>query len=151
MKKIINTKTSLKKHRAEIDKKLIQKLKMFAVILLLMTATSIYEMLISDIKLLWILFGIILGITIGVIIGRMIHVEWHEEDNKVIGRLDVIGAIVLATYIAASMYRHWIFAHWFSGNMLTAFTLSFIEGIMIGRIISLRLNIKKVLIKQGKM
>ena len=141
-------KSGLKKH---IDKKLIRRIRMLIIILLVMAGALVYEILTSHINLLWVLLGLILGSIIGFIVGRMFSIEWHEGKEKVIGRLDVIGIIVLVIYIAVSVTRHWIFAHWFVGAILTAFTLSFVEGVMLGRILSLRFNIKRVLVEQGKM
>ena len=147
----MNIKSGLKKHIDKIDKKLIRRIRMFAVILFVMAGALVYEILTSHINLLWVLLGLILGFIIGSIVGRMFSIEWHEEEKKVIGRLDVVGIVVLIIYIAVSITRHWVFAHWFVGAILTAFTLSFVAGVMLGRLLSLRFNIKRVLIEQGKM
>ncbi len=138
----------IKKH---IDKKLVRRMIMFAIILTIMTGVLVYEIFISNINLLWIIVGIVAGIFIGFIAGRIFTIEWSKEKKVVVGRLDLIGGIVLTLYILVSIGRSWIFAHWFKGMMLTAFTFSFIEGAMIGRLLSMRFNIKRVLIEQDKI
>lgn len=138
----------LKNH---VDKKLIRRIKILILVFVVMTGALMYEIFLSDINPLWLLLGVGSGFSIGFLAGRMFSIEWHPEDKKVIGRLDLIGAIVLVLYIGVSIARHWVFAHWFAGATLTAFTFSFIEGAMLGRIASMRLNIKRVLVEQGKI
>lgn len=143
-------KLNLKTEISKIDKKLIKKIKMLLLILFIMAGVLIYEILLSHINPLWILLGLSIGFIIGAIIGRIISVQWHEEDSKVIGRLDLLGGIILVIYIILSISRHWLFAHWFTGPALTAFTVSFINGVMLGRLFNLRFHIKRVLIEQSE-
>jgi hypothetical protein len=147
----MNIKSSLKEHVDKIDKKLVRRIRMLVIILLVMVGVLVYEILTSHINLFWVLLGIVSGLIVGLIVGRMFSIRWHEENEKVIGKLDVIGGIVLIIYLAVSIVRNWIFAHWFVGAILTTFTISFVTGVMLGRILSLRFNIKRVLIEQGKM
>lgn len=144
----MNIEETSKKH---VDTKLLRRLKILAIIVLIMTVVLVYDILTSHINILFIIIGLVVGIGIGIIVGRMFSIEWHVEDSKVISRLDLIGGIVLVIYIALSIFRSWIFAHWFTGAILSAFTISFVEGVMIGRILSLRFFIKKVLTEQGKL
>lgn len=139
IEKILNIKTE------KLDKKLMRKIKFLIAFLVLMSGALIYETALSEISYLFVLVGLIIGISTGIVVGRMFNIEWHEEKDKVIARLDIIGIIILIIYIAISIARNWIFAHWFAGLKLTAFTFSFAEGVMIGRIISFQFNIKKVL------
>jgi len=135
----------------KLDKRLLRKIRFLLFFLIVMSGALIYETAISEISYAFILLGLIVGVAIGIIVGRMFNIQWHEEKDKVIARLDVIGIVILVLYILVSIARQWIFAHWFTGIKLTAFTFSFAEGVMIGRIISFQFNIKKVLIKEGKM
>ena len=137
--------------RKYIDKKLLRRIIMLAAILLVMTGILIYEILFSDIHILFIIFGIIIGLIVGSIVGRIFSIEWHTESSKVVSRLDIVGGIILFIYIILSIFRHWIFAHWFEGITLSVFTFSFVEGVMVGRILSLRFSINKVLVEQGKL
>ncbi len=134
-----------------IDSKLIRRLKILVIILVVMSGILIYEVYISHIKVLTLIFGVLFGLAIGFIAGRMFSIEWHVEDRKVIGRLDRIGIVVLVLYIAFSVSRHFIFEHWLKGAVLSAFTISFVEGAMLGRILSMRFHIKRVLTEQGKI
>ncbi len=144
-------KTDLTEHKDNIDKKLIRRLRIFFFILCAMIFVSIYQIFVSDIHFLWVCLSVVLGIAVGLVAGRMFSIEWHEEQKVVVGRLDLIGGIVLVLYILFSIARHSIFEHWFTGAKLSAFTLCFVDGAMLGRITSMRFHIKKVLREQGKM
>ena len=41
------------------------------------------------------------------------------------------------------------FGHWIHGSVLTAFTYSILAGVMIGRIVGMRLKIKNILSEQS--
>jgi len=140
-----------KKLEPHINSRLIRRLKMLGTILLIMAAVAVYEIFLSQIRLYWVLLALLIGLLVGYIVDRSFAIEWHAEREEVVGRLDLIGGIILALYIILSMARHWIFSHWFAGAKLTAFTFSFAEGVMLGRLFSLRFNIKKVLSDNGKI
>ena len=134
-----------------IDKKLLRRLRLFVAVLAIMSGILVYEVYISHIKILLLVLGFVFGTGIGLVAGRMFSIEWHVEDKKVIGRLDRIGIVVLVLYIVFSISRHFIFQYWLTGAILSAFTFSFIEGAMLGRILSMRFSIQKVLTEQGKV
>jgi len=135
----------------QLDKRLIGKLRNLIIFLLIMSGALVYETAISEISYIFIILGVSIGIIIGFLAGRMFNVQWHEEKDKVIARLDFIGIVIFILYATVSLSRNWIFAHWFAGTKLTAFTFSFAVGAMIGRIISFKFNIKKALIKKDKL
>ncbi len=143
----INIEPEFKKH---LDKKLARRMRILTIILCVMTGVLVYNMYISHIRFLLVFLGVVLGCIVGFLAGRMFLIKWREEDSKIISNIDLLGGIVLAIYITVSIARSWIFAHWFKGLILTSFTFSFIEGAMIGRLLSMRFNIKKILSEQGK-
>lgn len=143
----MNIEPDFKKH---LDKKLARRMRILTIILCVMTGVLAYNMYISHISLLLVFLGVALGCAVGFFAGRMFLIKWSEEDSKIIGNIDLLGGIVLVLYVAVSIARSWIFAHWFKGVILTSFTFSFIEGAMIGRLLSMRFNIKKILSEQGK-
>lgn len=134
-----------------VDKKLIRRIKILIIILVIMSGALTYEIFLSKINILWVLIGVLFGVGVGALAGRMFSIEWHKGESKVIGRLDVVGGIVLVLYISFSIARSWIFEHWFKGLALSAFTFSFAEGAMLGRILNMRFSINKVLTEQGKI
>jgi hypothetical protein len=79
----------------------------------------------------------------------MFIIHWHEEKAKVVSRFDMIGIFVMVLYVAFSASRTWLFGHWIHGSVLTAFTYSILAGVMIGRIVGMRLKIKNILSEQS--
>jgi hypothetical protein len=145
-KKIINF-LNIQEHpvKKHIDRKLIFRIRIFYVIGILLTGLMLYEVLEGIIGIELSLGGFLLGLFLGFIATRMFIIHWHEERAKVVSRFDKIGIIILLLYVAFSASRTWLFGHWIHGSVLTAFTYSILAGIMIGRIVGMRLKIKNIL------
>lgn len=143
-KKVLNFRNikeqSAKKH---IDRKLIFRIRIFYMIGIILTELMLFEVLKGIIGIELSLVGFLLGLFLGFIATRMFIIHWHEERAKVVSRFDTIGIIVMLLYVVISASRTSLFGHWIHGSVLTAFTYSILAGIMIGRIVGMRLKIKK--------
>ena len=152
MKKIIN---KVKENRdiadRHFDKKLRRRLRIFYAMIAVFIIITIYKLLIHDITLLLTITALTIGTIAGFIFGRMFKISWHNETEKVISRLDKIGLIFLVLYITADLGRKWFFGHWLQGAQLNAFALIFVGGLIFGRLISIRKNIKRVLTEENKI
>jgi hypothetical protein len=148
-KKILNF-LNIKEHPAKkhIDRKLIFRIRIFYVIGILLTGLMLYDVLENIIGIELSLGGFLMGLFLGFIATRMFIIHWHEERAKVVSRLDTIGIVIMLLYVAFSASRTWLFGHWIHGSVLTAFTYSILAGIMIGRIVGMRLKIKNILSEQ---
>jgi len=148
-KKILNS-LNIKEHPAKkhIDRKLIFRIRIFYVIGIILTGLMLYDVLEGIIGVELSLGGFLLGLFLGFIATRMFIIHWHEESAKVVSRFDTFGIIIMLFYMAFSVSRAWLFGHWIHGSILTAFTYSILAGIMIGRIVGMRLKIKNILSKQ---
>jgi hypothetical protein len=142
---------NIKEHPAKkhIDRKLIFRIRIFYVIGVLLTGLMLYEVLEGIIGIELALGGFLLGLFLGFIATRMFIIHWHEERAKVVSRFDTIGIFVMLLYVAFSASRAWLFGHWIHGSVLTAFTYSILAGVMIGRIVGMRLKIKNILYEQS--
>jgi hypothetical protein len=149
-KKISNF-LKIKEHPAKkhIDRKLIFRIRIFYVIGILLTGLMLYDVLEGIIGLELSLGGFLLGLFLGFIATRMFIIHWHDEKAKVVSRFDTIGIFVMLLYVAFSASRTWLFEHWIHGSVLTAFTYSILAGVMIGRIVGMRLKIKNILSEQS--
>jgi hypothetical protein len=145
-KKIVNF-LNIKEHPAKkhIDRKLIFRIRIFYVIGIILTGLMLYDVLEGIIGFELSLGGFLLGLFLGFLATRMFIIHWHEERAKVVSRLDTIGIIVMLIYMTFSLSKAWFFGHWIHGSVLTAFTYSILAGIMIGRILGMRLKIKNIL------
>jgi F0F1-type ATP synthase membrane subunit c/vacuolar-type H+-ATPase subunit K len=135
--------------RKFVDKKLIIRLRLFAIIFLLMTGVGIYDVVMGNLPLLVAIAALGSGIGIGLIVGRAMNVVWHEETNKAITKMDKFGVIILVCYIVFAVFRKKLFAHWLAGHQLSAFIIFLSAGIMLGRLITIRGRLFKVLKGQG--
>ena len=139
-----------KQRKQFVDKKLIFKLRLFIILFTGMLSISIYEAFQSYISFGWAIVGFIAGGAIGLLIGWGANVIWHEEANKVITKMDILSGVILVVYIIFAILRRWIFRHWFSGNELSAFIFCLSSGVMMGRFLSIRRQVVKILKAQGK-
>jgi hypothetical protein len=132
-----------------VDKKVIRRLYIFAIIFLGMFGFGVYDIFIGNLPVLLGILALFSGIAAGLLVGRAFNVVWHEEAGKAITKMDVFGVIILVAYIAFAIFRRRIFGHWLHGSQLSAFVVFFSAGIMLGRLLTLRMMIIKVLKEQG--
>jgi hypothetical protein len=140
----------MKSHRrTHIDKKLLIRLRMFAFIFLVMAGVGVYNVLVGNVRLVLALSALGGGILVGLIVGRANRIIWHEEDGKAIAKMDAFGIMILVAYIVFAIFRKQIFGHWLAGHELSGFIIWFSSGIMLGRLLTLRKMVIKVLRGQG--
>jgi hypothetical protein len=149
-KKVLNF-LKTKEHPAKkyIDRKLIFRIRIFYLIAIILTGLMLYDVLEGIIGIELSIGGFLLGLLLGFIATRMFIIHWHDEKAKVVSRFDTIGIFVMLLYVAFSASRTWLFGHWIHGSVLTAFTYSILAGVMIGRIVGMRLKIKNILSQQS--
>jgi hypothetical protein len=135
-----------KKH---VNKKLIFKLRRLAVFFVIITSIILFDIFKGFINPFLALAGIITGFSIGTFLGRYSNIHWHEETGKVISRWNTITIIILVAYLAFAFSKRWIFGHWIHGPALTAFSFSVACGVMTGRIVSIRKQIRGILKERG--
>ncbi|MDH4198787.1 MAG: hypothetical protein OEV66_00250 [Spirochaetia bacterium] len=137
--------------REHVDKKLRRRITMFIVIVSSILSVAVYNIAMNKITPLPSLLGLCAGTIIGLVAGRMFKMSWDEETEKVVSRLDRIGVIFLVLYIAIEIGRKWVFGYWMHGAKLNAFGLIFLGGLLLGRLLTMMKNIKKVLIQEEKL
>ena len=93
--------------------------------------------------------GFLVGFLAGLILSRMCRLDWNEETTKVVSQLDLIGRIILATYISFIVGRNWIFGYWVQASDLMGFILCFTAGTMIGRVDATRRGVRLALYAVG--
>lgn len=100
---------------------------------------------------LLIVLGIMGGFVIGSVVGRYSNIHWHEETSKVVSKIDKISIIILILYITFSFSKKWFFGHWIHGPALSALSFSIAAGVMAGRILTIRKQIRGILIERGHL
>ena len=150
-KSIQKLKQKRKIAKQHIAPKLLKRLKIFAVIITVIISIVIYKLFLGELGLPLAGIGLFIGTTIGLIAGRMFKIHWDTETEKVVSKLDKIGVIFLILYIAIEIGRKWLFGYWLHGSELNAFGLIFLAGLLLGRLLAMLKNIRKVLIQEEKI
>ncbi len=78
-------------------------------------------------------------------------ITWNEEAEKVVGKMDRVGIIILILYILFAITRKWIFSHWLTGHALSTFVLSVSCGAIISRLWFVRRKIRDTLKRAGRL
>lgn len=141
---------SRSERRQYVEKKLIFRLRMFAVIFFIMCSIAVYDIYMGYLNPVFGMGGMAGGIALGLLVGRAYNVVWHEEANKAISKMDAYGIAIIVAYILFAIFRKKLFGYWLHGPQLSAFVLCFSSGIMLGRLLTLRRRIKKVLKSQDR-
>ena len=113
--------SSRKEVAAYVHKKLLFRLRRLAVFFIIAIAILIYEISENYLAGYLVIAGVIFGFCIGYIVAKRMHkITWDEEADKVIGKMDRVGIIILIIYILFAVTRRWIFSHWLGGHALSA-------------------------------
>ncbi len=131
--------------RDYVERKLLFRLRIFAVVALVMLVALAVSTWRGQIDLLWILGGLSGGLLLELVVSRMFYLSWDEAGSEVVGRIDWVGGLILALYLVFSLGRTWVFGHWAEGATLAAVTLSISAGVMVGRVLGMRRGIRNIL------
>jgi hypothetical protein len=129
----------------KIDKRLISRLRIYLIVMLVMLVVIVIEVLRGAFSIQWALLGIIIGILIGVVVARMYSLSWDEETNIVVGEIDRIGAVILVVYLIFIFTKSYFLGYAVQGANLFAIILGITTGTMLGRVLSTRQNINRIL------
>lgn len=138
-------KKPLRKHSHHIDKKLKFRLRLYALISLIMLGIVIYEIFIKILPTEFAAVGIFIGLFIGVITARMRHLSWDKDAKKIVSRLDVVGIIILVFYMGFVFLRSRLIGIFVQGPVVGAVGFSITAGVMFGRIVGTRNAIMEIL------
>ncbi len=134
-----------------MEGRLSRRLSVFFIITSILFLVVFYDIFEGQISTLLACAGFAFGVIIGLLAGRMFVIFWHPETEKVVSRLDKIGVVILVLYISLEVGRKWVFGHWLHGAELNAFGLSILTGLLLGRLLSMAMKIKKILIAENKI
>ena len=136
--------------RQYVHRKLLMRLRMFALVFTGMCAAVAYQLLAYGGQPWPAVAAGGAGLAVGLLVGRLSKVLWHEEAAQVVAKMDKLGGVVLAGYLVVALSRRWVLGHWFVGHELTAVTLAFTAGVMLGRLLATRREVKRVLKTQTR-
>ncbi len=71
------------------------RLRIYSIVAIILLIFIAYEVSLGTITILLAILGIIVGLIIGSILGRVFRLDWDEQNNKVTGYIDLIGAFLI--------------------------------------------------------
>jgi len=104
--------------KQHIDRKLRIRLRIYVVILMIMTEVSIYKLLSYTLNIWYVIIGLILWIWLGQIAGRIFTIVRHPGSEQVISHMDNRGIAILIIFILIELNKKILFAHRLQGNQL---------------------------------
>ena len=133
----MNEKDEIKIRHQHIDSKMKIRLRIYSLIAIILLIFVGYEVSLGTISIQLAILGIVVGLIAGSILGRVFRLDWNEENSKVIGYIDGIGALIIIMYI--------IFVLTEIHYLQTVLVLSVFAGAMLGRVLITRHNMTKIL------
>jgi hypothetical protein len=133
----MNEKEELSLRRQHIDSKMKTRLRIYSLIAIILLIFIAYEVSLGAITILLAILGIVVGLIIGSILGRVFRLDWDEQNSKVIGYIDGIGALLIILYIIFLLTE----IHY----LQTDFVLSVFAGVMLGRVLITRHHLTNIL------
>jgi len=131
--------------RQHVDRRILIQLRIFTIIFLVMVGVVVADLLRNKLSLNLALVGILIGIVLGGVRSRMYCFSWDEQAMKVVARIDLIGGIILALYLAFMVGRNWLFEYWLQATTIAAFGLAVSAGTMFGRVLGTSRGVQKIL------
>lgn len=141
---LLNSRTG-KNAKEFVERKLLLRLKLFFGLFALLVTVIFYEVARHHITGPTAIGAMMLGMMIGAAFVRRKRIYWEEETAKVIARMDRVGVALLALYIAFAIIRHLFLGHWVHGTQLIGFSFSLAAGTMLGRLLTMRSQIRQIL------
>jgi len=128
-----------------IDRRIVNKVLIMGGIALIMLVFVVVDVAQGTLGLGWAVGGLLAGVAVGVVASRSQRIQWDEQTDHVVARLDWIGAVILAGYIASTLARDWVLGHWAQGPALAALGLSVTAGALAGQALGTRYGVRAVL------
>jgi hypothetical protein len=133
----MNEKDELSLRRLHIDSKMKTRLRIYSLVAIILLIFVAYEVSLNTITIPLAILGLVIGLIVGSILGRMFRLDWDEENSKVIGYVDGIGAFIIIMYIIFVVSK----IHYLG----FVFIMSITAGTMLGRVLITRHNMTKIL------
>ncbi len=137
-----------KKMRPHLHRYLRLRLGIYLVIAIVVGVFVIFNSVRNSIPGVFAIVGVLFGIVIGALFSRIHKISWDEKASKVIARMDVFGIVIMILYTLFEIFREKIVGKFVGQADVTVTSFSVLTGIMYGRVIGIRGNIKNVLNKK---
>jgi hypothetical protein len=123
-----------------------RRIRIFLIMGGVMALIVLRDIAIGQIDVLLAVISVVLGGAVGYFSSRIFHLSWNKDGAQIIGKIDMIGWIVLGGYVLFEVVRNLLFETVFhTGFSTTAITFAFVAAALVGRVLGLRGRILKIL------
>jgi hypothetical protein len=137
---------ALHKH---IHRRILTQIGIIAVVALVLAVAVVRDAFAGTIGLLPLIIAAAVGLAVGYAAGRMFLLIWHESTQKVIMRMDRTSIILIVLYVIFRVFSTKLLGDYFSGAPLSAISFAVLDGILVGRFLSMWRGISRILREQG--
>ncbi len=135
-----------KKHYTKyVHKSLQVRFGIYVIVSALLLIVFIVRIVLSRINVFLPVGGFLAGGLLGIFLTRIYKIDWDENANKVMFRLDLYSIIILILYIVFEIYREKIVEQFVNGPAVAITSFSVLTGIIIGRVLGMRRKIIGIL------
>ncbi|MDB4991915.1 MAG: hypothetical protein JWL75_160 [Parcubacteria group bacterium] len=137
------------KLRTYLHKRILWQLAVIFIAAVFLLIAVIRDAVVGDISVVPILIAMIVGLGVGYLSGRIFGLAWHAETSKVIMTMDKMSIILIVLYIIFRVFSAQILGDYYNGETLSALSFAVLDGLLIGRLVSMWRRIRVIWIEQG--
>ncbi|MEO6020741.1 MAG: hypothetical protein ABIP45_10890 [Knoellia sp.] len=131
---------------APVDHSIRLRMRIYSIIFLVTSLIVIVRgVLLGWVGLIPVASCLAIGLTVGLVASRTYAMRWDEESGTVVGRIDLIGGVVLLGYILISLFRSRLVGIWLPGTVASVAGLAVVAGVMGGQVIGTGHGIGRIL------
>lgn len=132
--------------REHVHPNLRRRMRIFLVIGFAMSLLVLWDIVNKTVSIHIALIAVLAGLLLGWFTSRIFHLSWDDDMEKVVGRIDFLGGIVLAAYILFEGSRVFLFEKFhIAVTSGTAVTFALVSSALISRVLTLRRRVLDVL------
>ncbi|HVV38894.1 MAG TPA: hypothetical protein VHD31_01035 [Candidatus Paceibacterota bacterium] len=141
----------LKKLKTHVHNRVLVQLVLFAIVSLGLLGAVLYDVIEGEIGLMLLVVALLVGFVVGYVVGKIFKLSWHEDTRKVIMSLDKMSFVLIGIYVVFRIFGEQLLGQYIHGDELSAFTFTFLDGLLIGRLVSVWRGVTRILREQGIM
>jgi hypothetical protein len=131
--------------RELVDKKIRNKVRFFVLMFILSLTLAINAVFTEIVPVKYPILAFLIGFGIGMILSRIQKVTWDKDGKRIIKEFDLISGILLFFLILLFIFKEKLVQEFVQFPKINSVIFALNAGIMLGRTISIRHKIIKIL------
>lgn len=136
-------------NKIPVSLKIRRKLKFFALMFFIFLGLSFYYFIKEQVPVKYPVLVFIIGLFLGALLSRIQNVTWDKNGEQIVKEFDIISGVLLFFLILLILFKKEILHEFIHLPKLSAVIFALNSGIMLGRIIKIRHQIKKILLEKS--